>query len=244
MSRPTVRVVIAIVIAYLLGWIAGRLPSPHDPTEFWISNIGGPYLIVGFVAGVWATRRGTSAAMVGSACAAAAVCGFYNFLMIGSDARVHQGLPPGTSWVTAAAQAYRQWFALLLWGGVPWLSIAIVVGLVAGYLGHRWVASGSRVGIIAVGVALIVEPILYIGGLNAHLRLGATYARSAHNLAMWGTEAMLGLAVIVAAGRLAPRPRPASSLGVPDPVGGAAGSVRGGTGPLGGIVAVDDSDRS
>jgi hypothetical protein len=206
MSRPTVRVFVAVVIAYLLGWIAGRLPSPHDPAVFWISNVGGPYLVVGFVAGAWATRRAVSATVVGSVCAAAAVCGLYDFLTIGSNARGHQGLPPGTPWFTAAAQAYRRWFALLLWGGVPWLTIAIVIGLAAGYLGHRWAASRSRLGIIAVGAALILEPILYISGLNAHLRLGATYARSAHNIAMWGIEELLGLSIVVVAWRLTPRP--------------------------------------
>lgn len=217
MKRPAVRVAVAIVVAYLFGWVAGRLPSPEDPTEFWISNVGGPYLVIGFIAGAWATRGTVTSAIAGSASAVAAVCGFYNLAMIGSSARVYQGLPPGTPWLTAAGQAYERWLALLLWGSIPWLTIAVVVGLVAGYLGHRWAVWGSRAGARLVGAALIVEPILYATGLNTHLRLGAAYVRGMHNIVIWGIEALLGVTVIILSRRSTPAvPKPPNSS--PEPV--------------------------
>ena len=204
MKRPAFRVGVAIVIAYLFGWITGRLPAQEDPAEFWISNIGAPYLVIGFIAGAWATRRPATSAMAGAVCAVAAVCGFYNFAVIGSNARVGQGLPPGTPWLTAAGQAYERWLALLLWGSVPWLTIAVVVGLVAGYLGCRWAVWGSRAGVALTGAALILEPILHATGLNTHLRLGAAYAHSMHNIVIWGIEALVGVTVILASGRWTP----------------------------------------
>lgn len=217
MKRPAVRLTVAIVVAYLFGWITGRLPAPEDPTEFWISNVGGPYLVIGFLAGAWVARSTVTSAIAGSVCAVAAVCGFYNFAMIGSNARVHQDLPPSTPWLTAAGQAYERWLALLLWGSIPWLTIAVVVGLLAGYLGHQWAVWGSRAGATLVGAALIVEPILYATGLNTHLRLGAAYARGMHNNVIWGSEALIGVTAIIVSRRSTPAaPKPPNSS--PEPV--------------------------
>ena len=65
------RAVVAITVAYLFGWVTGRLPAPGDPAEFWIGNLGAPYLVIGFVAGAWVSRRTVPAMIAGSACVAA-----------------------------------------------------------------------------------------------------------------------------------------------------------------------------
>jgi len=222
------RAAAAVAVAWLLGWLAGRLPAPHDATEFWIGNVGGPYLVIGFLAGAWAARRPATSAIAGAVCTAAAVGGFYDAATIWWHARTRLGLPPGTPWWSAAARAYENWFALLLWGSVPWLTIAVIVGSAAGYLGHRLTARGGVSGLITVGAVLLAEPILYVTGLNSRLRLGGPYARSVHNLTIWTTEALAGGAVLLLAARRAPRatgaapPRPLGRVDADRPAPGAA----------------------
>lgn len=213
------RLAVAIAVAYLFGWTTGRLPAPRIPSEFWISNVGGPYLVIGFVSGAWVSRHRVTSAIAGSVCAASAVGGFYNFAMVGSDARVHWGLDPGTPWLTAAGYAYERWLTLLLWGSTPWLTIAVVVGLVSGYLGNKGAVDGSRAGATLVGAVLIVEPILYATGLDTRLRLGVHYAIGVHNIVIWAVEALIGITVVIAS-RLR-RSRPTAD----DEVGAVAGAV-------------------
>jgi hypothetical protein len=205
MSRRGVRVTVAILAAYLFGWLAGRLPAPDDPAEFWIGNVGGPYLLIGFVAGAWATRRPVASAVLGSVCAAAAVCGFYDVAMIGPGARFHDG-PPPTPWWTAAGQAYGRWLRLLLWGNVPWLTIAVTVGFVAGYLGHRWAVRGGRVGASMVCAVLVLEPVVYATGLNTRLLPAGAYAHSTHNITIWAIEALAGVSASMIVWRWRPGP--------------------------------------
>jgi hypothetical protein len=208
------RLAVAIAAAYSFGWATGRLPAPSDPREFWISNIGGPYLVIGFIAGAWVSRRAAIAVIAGSTCATATVCGFYNFAMIGWDARARWELDPSTPWWAAAAHAYQRWLPLMLWGRFPWLTIAVVVGLASGYLGHRWAVRGVRAGAALVGTVLIVEPVLYATGLNTHLRLGPDYTLGAHNAVIWSVEALIGVAAVVASRRwtpVGPQPPRASS---------------------------------
>jgi hypothetical protein len=200
------RAAAAVAVAYLYGWLTGRLPAPHDATEFWIGNVGGPYLVIGFLAGAWAARRPVASAILGAAGATAAVAGFYDAAMIWSDARTRLGLPPGTPWWSAAAQAYESWFSLLLWGSVPWLTVALIVGPVAGYLGYGLASRGRSSGLAAMGAVLTAEPVLYATGLNSRVRLGLPYAYTLHNVMIWAVEALTGMAMLLLAVRRSASP--------------------------------------
>ena len=76
------------------------------------------------------------------------------------------------------------------------MSVAIVVGLIFGYLGYRWWQKGDRVGLIIVAVILIAEPFVYVSGLNDRI-LGTGYELHASNVMIWGIEALVGVALLV-----------------------------------------------
>jgi hypothetical protein len=90
----------------------------------------------------------------------------------------------------------------------------VVVGVAFGYLGYRWRARGSRLGPTLVALAFVVEPLVHLSGLNTRFT-GGGYALHATNVAIWGTEALLGAAGLIwvwrprRAGRAAERAEPA-----------------------------------
>lgn len=212
LTRPAARVVIAVALALALGWLVGRTPSPHDASVFWVGNLAAPYVVIGFAAGAWATRRALSAGITGAVCAMAAVAGFYDIFGIFTRPRERMGLPPTSSWWSAELQSYHQWFGLLIWGVPPWLTIALIVGLVAGYLGYRSAVLRGRVGAYAVAAVLMLEPLVYLAKVVPVAGLDR-YRESPHNVLIWGGEFLLGVVFLIIAAR-----RPAGRAADPDSV--------------------------
>lgn len=207
---PAVRLALAVILAYLYGWALGRTPSPTDASEFWIGNLAAPYAIIGFLAGAWALRRPWTAAVAGAVSAMAAVAGFYNFFAIGNATATDLGMAPTASATSVVLRAYGRWFANMLWGdpgGTPWLTIALVFGLLFGVLGQRWRVRRARAGTALLGIVLVAEPLVYASRANTVV-IGAAYAASAHNLVIWGIEFAVGIVVLVSAARQR-RPAPA-----------------------------------
>jgi hypothetical protein len=202
-SRPVVRWVLVVSVAFLCGWAAGRTEAPDDASVFWIGNLAAPYLVIGFVAGAWVARKAAAAAAAGALSVVAAVAGFYDILRIVTVTNLDEGLAPDVPRWSAVLQSLGRWLSLMLWGNTPWLMIGVVVGLVTGLLGYRWRVRGGRLEAFAVGAALVVEPVVYLGKLNARVPgLGAAYAASVHNVVIWGGEVLLGVVVVVAAARV------------------------------------------
>ncbi|MGW5671822.1 hypothetical protein [Micromonospora sp. NPDC003776] len=204
------KVTIALVLAFAYGWLTGRIPAPEDPGTFWIGNLAGPYLVISFLASVWTARRVWSAALTGAAAAAVTVCGFYNVLAVGIDARNKWELSPSTPELVALRVAYEHWLRLQLIGARPWLLIGLVAGAVAGYFGYRWADRRDRLGLALLGGGLVVEPALYFAKLSPNIGFTG-YPYRPVNLAIWLAEAMVGAAVLVYALRSARRKTPAAS---------------------------------
>ncbi len=189
-SIPTpVRVCVIAVGAYAYGFIAEHLPAAQtDATIFWIGNLAAPFVLIPFLAGAWHFRP-VAASAVGALAGVAAVAGFYDLVAVARTTAVEQGLPTSTPTGTVIAQAYANWFRNLLLGdpgGRPWLAVALVTGLIFGYLGYTWARKGSRLAASAVAAVFIVEPLVHVAGHRYNLR--------PLNLSIWGLEALIGVA--------------------------------------------------
>lgn len=85
--------------------------------------------------------------------------------MVGPQARSQMELPAGTPTWEVALTAYEKWlrnFALGDPGGLPWLSIGLLVGAGCGALGYLWSKRHSRLAGLAVAGTLVVEPLVYL----------------------------------------------------------------------------------
>ena len=195
---------------YLFGFVTAHIPSPTDPSYFWVSNLAAPYLLIPFLAGAWHFRPWWAAG-AGALAAAATVTGFYGLLTVGDTSSTELGLPAGTDRVTLAAHAYGNWFrhlALGQPGGVPWLTLAVLGGAGFGYLGHLWCARGSRIAATVVVLAFTLEPIVYLSHIPLR-RVANDYGLDASNAAIWGAEMLFGLAALAFVWAVPRGPRPA-----------------------------------
>jgi hypothetical protein len=86
----------------------------------------------------------------------------------------------------------------LIWfdTGAPWLTVALVLGLVFGYLGYHWSGGNSRIAGTVMGLAFVAEPLLYAAGMPSGLNAGR-YPLSAWNVGVWTVEALIALVVLV-----------------------------------------------
>jgi hypothetical protein len=192
------RLCVIVVAGYLYGLGTTHLPAPDTGSVFWLGNLGAPYVLIPFLAGAWRFRAKV-APFAGAIGAAAAVAGFYHFLTVGNVVNMQLDLPVTVTARSVVIRAYANWFRTFLLGdpgGRPWLSVAIIVGLIFGYLGYRWWQKGDRLGVIIVAAVLIAEPLVYLSGLNDRI-LGTGYELHASNVVIWSIEALVGVALLV-----------------------------------------------
>ncbi len=206
------RLFLVVAGAFCYGLLTSHLPSPHDESTFWLGNLAAPYVLIPFLAGGWRFRlRGAVAA--GALAGGGLVCGFYNVLATAAVTSSMLGLPEGTPATIRLTQAYEGWVRqqLLGAGGYPWLTIGLVVGAGCGVAGFVWAQWRARLVGTLFALTLVVEPLVYLTGLDTLVFPGGDYARSLWNLAVWALEAAAGVVLVVVWWR---RDRPAARLPV------------------------------
>jgi hypothetical protein len=204
--RPAVRLLLLALAGYAWGAFTNGLPAPSDPAVFWVANLCAPYVILPFLAGSWGFRA-PGAALAGAVVTGAAIAGFYGFLTVGDVTNSQLDLAWTVTARDVVIEAYRRWFGTFLLGmpgGIPWLTIGIVVGAVAGVLGFAWRVRAATWAAVGVFGLLLLEPLAYVA-LATVVPVGPAYAPSGANLATWGGEALVGLVAIVLVARARPR---------------------------------------
>jgi hypothetical protein len=146
----------------------------------------------------------------------AMVAGFYGFLAVGGGTPSELELPVTTTVREAMLIAYGRWLSTFLLGvpgGIPWLTIAAAVGALSGLLGHAWAAEGRTWAGVVVASLFVIEPIVRVLGAAGVLPIGGANGLLPANLAIWGIEAVFGLAAIVLVARSGGATAPAQGVG-------------------------------
>ena len=163
----------------LFGFAVSSIPSPSDPTVFWVGNFSSPWAVLAFLAG-WSQRSWLWAACAGAVADIACVVGFYcRFLTLDPSAF---GLARSTDVMTVALTSASHWIEFVS----PWVGIALAAGLIYGSLGRWWGRSRSFVAGAAVAVPFIAEPWLW--PLYVGFYKGPTV--------LWAAEIAVGLLVL------------------------------------------------
>lgn len=192
------RVIVAAAGGYAYGALTAAIPGPADPAVFWPGNLAAPYVALPFLAATWRFGRPV-AVLAGAITAVTMIAGFYGFLLVGGVTPGEMDLPAATTVRDAFLTAYGRWLGTFLLGspgGIPWISIAAVVGGVAGLLGHGWAREGRTWAGVAVASLFVIEPVVRILGAARFVPgLGPNELVPA-NVAIWVIEAVFGVAVI------------------------------------------------
>lgn len=183
----------ALLIGYAYGWATSAIPSPSDPEVFWVANLAAPFVVLPFAVASWVERRWgagpATAVSSGAIVGAGMVAGFYGLHRVGRD----PSADPGHA--ETVAGAYARWlstFVLGRPGGIPWLTIGITVGCVAGLLAWLWSRRAARwAGLLAVS-PLLIEPLARITLGARGIPLAGGYPRLPGNVAIWALEAAVG----------------------------------------------------
>lgn len=139
--QPSLVLAAFVLAGGLYGWATSRLPSPHDPSLFWVGNLCAPWLVLSFLAGrAQASLR--LAVLAGILTDIACVSGFYlTFLTLGP-------LTPA---------AFADWLRFC----EQWLVAAVVGGAAYGALGWAWRRRHVLLAGLAVALPFIAEPLLW-----------------------------------------------------------------------------------
>lgn len=174
------RLLLAALVGALFGIAVSSIPSPQEPSRFWIGNLSTPWALLAFAAG-WLERTQRGAVAAGAVALIGCVSGFYGrFLLLTSAPSL--GMPPGSAWPLVALTGLVHWVSFT----APWMVAAVIAGGAFGYLGRRWGESRLRLAGAAVGASFLIEPLawwLYSGAVKDPLIL-------------WGIELLIGIAVL------------------------------------------------
>ena len=206
-SRTRGRLLTVLVVSFVLGLLLARIPSPSRVGDMWVGNLAAPYLVVPALAGAWAGRSLVRAALAGATAGAGLVLGFYDVLhslLLGlwPDAALRLGLPD-TSALGLSLAATRSWVEhqVLTGYGTPWLTVAVVVGLVMGTVGYLFRRASGFV-LVVLAAALVAGPFLAevafhvlasAGGMRSLPFVGAVgWPMTPRNALVLSGEAVLG----------------------------------------------------
>lgn len=196
-TSPTVTVVAILIVGYAYGWAISSIPAPKDPELFWVANLSAPFLALPFLAAAWASaRRRLSrwhAALLGGASGATMIAGFYRLHRVGREHHADSGRADGI------VGDYKRWFSTFLIGrpgGIPWLSIGIVTGVVAGLLAWSWSVRKVKASAMLAAGALLIEPVARFALGPRDLPMFHGFPRTPPNLAIWACEAAVGIAAL------------------------------------------------
>ncbi|MBI4943988.1 MAG: hypothetical protein HY830_24880 [Actinobacteria bacterium] len=224
--RGTVgRLAAVLLVCGVLGYALAHIPSPHDPDDIWLGNLAAPYLVVPALAGAWRWRRAGTAALAGALAGAGLVLGFYDGVGVGLSALrpgawSGPGLPDAST-AEVVLDGYRRWLSTFALGhpwGTPWLTIAVLVGLLMGPAGHLLARARGAVtaalAALVVAAPLLGEPLFYaaasVGGERSLPVIGRVgLPLSPRNTTVLVAEALLGAGLLVVLALLAaPRSSP------------------------------------
>ena len=222
------RLLAVLVVTFVLGLALARIPSPSRLGDLWIGDLAAPYLVVPALAGAWAGRRLATAALAGAVAGAGLVMGFYNVLAallrpVRPDAGLLLGLPDASR-LELAVVSVRDWVAhnALTVYGTPWLTIAVLVGLVMGPVGYLFRRASGFV-LVVLAAALVAGPFLAevafhvvasAGGMRSLPVIGAVgWPMTPRNALVLSGEAVLGAVTHVALVVIRFLPTRAISLG-------------------------------
>jgi hypothetical protein len=191
------RLVALAIGGYLWGALTTSIPAPDDPGIFWLGNLAAPYAVLPFLAGTWGFRA-PLAAIAGAVTSCAGIAGFYQLHNVGDVTATQLDLPVSMTARDVVLEAYSRWFSTFVLGqpgGAPWLTIAAVIGGIAGVLGFLYAAKGVRLAAIVVACSLLVEPSVYVAG-SGGLPLIGSYSLTSPNVLVWTVEALVGLTAL------------------------------------------------
>jgi hypothetical protein len=196
--RKALLILAMVVLAYAYGALTAAVPAPDDPDQFWVSNLGAPYVALPFVGVIVALstssiRWWTSAGITGAVITAAIVAGFYGLHLVGRHAQADIGEQE------SLGEAYLRWLSTFVFGipgGLPWISIGVVAGATAGVLAWWWRTRRS-VGAGVLGVSpLIVEGAARLVAADRGLPLAGGFPRTPANVVIWAIELGVGAAAV------------------------------------------------
>ena len=166
----------ATLIGGLVFGMADRWLSHGPAWSLDLSNVAAPWLALAFLAGmVW--RSPALGSATGFVVMQSALVGYYGSMF------VLEHVTPLSYLVARAA---------------PWLLAAVAAGPVFGWLGSRWAVERSRVAVMALASAFLLDGLGFVALGGGH---------SGSNLAVHLATALAGV-VIVGAEAGAPRARP------------------------------------
>lgn len=174
-----------------VGYGLQHVPAAELGRVFWVGNFAAPFIVLPLVA-AWQFRRVISACVAGAVGAMAMVLGFYNVFAVALVTNSQLDLPLHTPWLHTVGVAYWRWLNIFILGrpaGTPWLSIACVVGLGAGYVAYRTRNVVWPKRLMGVAIAPVVESTLYIVGAYCDK---VPYDSSVHNVTLWLVEGSCG----------------------------------------------------
>jgi hypothetical protein len=159
---------VAVVGGFLYGYLTSRIPSPHDPAVFWVSNFASPWLVLAFLAGR-PHRAPLPAGLAGVLADVASVTGFYQHFLFVRDpenSTLWSRLP---GWLSFAC---------------PWFVVAVLGGTIYGLVG-RWSRRAPALAVAALAVPFLLEPWIWP---IFHARQGPWL--------IWLAETAVGLALL------------------------------------------------
>lgn len=200
-GRAWPRLLLLFVLGYLYGRVVGGIKGTSEVTDLWVGNIAAAYVVAPALAGAWLRSR-TGSTWVGAAAGAmtagAMVCGFYRLLETWLTDPLEIELPADASRWDVALHQYPVWFSQFVLGrpgGAPWLTAGLVVGVVCGWLGARWVAGSTWAGVL-VAAAPLLEPVAYLLPSIPGIPVNLDYALNTRNLTIWALEIAVGLVLL------------------------------------------------
>ena len=191
-------VLVVVAVGYAYGALAAAIPSPDDPDIFWVGNLAAPFvvlpfLVVSWFARIWGDLRVPLSLVLGGLAGSGLVAGFYGLHRVGRDPNADPGEPE------TIVGSYGRWLSTFVLGrpdGIPWLTIGVIAGAVAGLLAWAWMTRGSRAAGVAGVSPLLLEPVARMAAGSRGVPLAGGYPRLPGNLAIWAVEAAVGVVAL------------------------------------------------
>jgi hypothetical protein len=184
--------------SFLVGFGFHSIEGVSDPRTLWVGNLSWPYVLIPAVACV-GQRSLATAVMRSVGCGVFMVLGFYNVLGLFSVSALEMGMEPGSPRQAVSAVAVRSYVEHLVLGrpgGIPWITVAILLGATLAASHHVAARADHAVLFwLTIGLIGLVEPILHFAPFLAWLPFGG-YRFDSSAKAICVSECALGVLVL------------------------------------------------